>query len=100
MCTEDKEDFDMNKEKTVQEHIDYGKESTRLLKKYKVEFLLYDTGFPGKIGIVVNNKDMDTAMQRRITEAGYTYAGAYPKKHDCSFFTIDAEKLMEILENL
>ena len=93
----------MQEEKTVQEYIDYGKESIRLMEEYEINFDLYDTGFPGKIGIVVNNKDMDTDMQRRITEDGYAYAGAYPKKHDCSFFTIDAEKLMEIqkkLENL
>lgn len=93
----------MKKEKTVQEYIDFGMETIRLMKKHEIDFDFYDIGFPGKIGIVVKNKDMDSAMQRRITEAGYTYAGAYPKKHDCSFFTIDAEELMKIhkkLENL
>lgn len=86
----------MKKEKTVQEYIDFGMETIRLMKKHEIDFDLYDTGFPGKIGIVVKNKDMDSAMQRRITEAGYAYAGAYPKKQGCTLYTIDEGELKKI----
>lgn len=86
----------MKKEKTVQEYIDFGMETIRLMKKHEIDFDLYDTGFPGKIGIVVENKEMDSDMQRHITEAGYTYAGAYPKKQGCTLYTIDEEELKKI----
>ena len=86
----------MQKENVVQNRkIDFRKETARLIGLF-IYFLFYDTATPGKIGIVVNNNDLKYSMKKRITKAGYVYAGAYPKEHDCSFFTIDEEKLLEI----
>lgn len=38
-------------------------------------------------------------MEKRITEAGYVYAGLYPKKKKCTLYTIDEEKLAKIHKN-
>ncbi len=81
--------------KVQKELVDLGLESNRLNSK-KIEFHIYDTSFPGKIGIVIIDENMDSDMEKRITEAGYVYAGAYPKRKKCTLYTIDEEKLAEI----
>lgn len=86
-------------EKTVQEEIDLGLETNRLNKR-KIKFYIYDTAFSGKVGIVIKDKNIDNAMEKRITEAGYVYAGTYPKKKKCTLYTIDEEKLAKIHKNL
>lgn len=88
----------MQKENVVQNNIDLEAETVRLIGAF-IYFYFYDTAIPGKIGIVVNNNDLKPSMKGRILKAGYVYAGAYPKKHDCSFFTIDEETLVEIQRN-
>ena len=90
----------MNKEKTVQKNrkIDLEAETVRLIGAF-IYCYFYDTAIPGKIGIVVNNNDLKYSMEKRITEAGYVYAGACPKKQGCTLYTIDEETLVEIQRN-
>ena len=86
----------MQKENVVQNRkIDFIKETARLIGLF-IYFLFYDTAIPGKIGIVVNNNDLKYSMEKRITKAGYVYAGAYPKKQGCTLYTIDEGELKKI----
>ena len=88
--------FNMQKENVVQNrNIDLEAETVRLIGAF-IYFYFYDTAIPGKIGIVVNNNDLKYSMEKRITEAGYVYAGACPKKQGCTLYTIDEETLVEI----
>ena len=89
----------MQDEKKVQNRkIDFRKETARLIGLF-IYCYFYDTAIPGKIGIVVNNNDLKNSMEKRITEAGYVYAGECPKKQGCTLYTIDEKTLVEIQRN-
>lgn len=70
---------------------------TERLDRADAHFFMYDTSFPDVVAIVVNDKDYTPENIKRLTEAGYSYAGKYPKQPKHHLFTIEVKKAEERL---
>lgn len=85
--------------------MDLQKETYRLEKYFKINRYigLYDTGVcEGMVAFCIAEKEKSQYddFERKISAAGYVYAGNYPRKINYLMYTISEEKLKNLLESI